>query len=147
MSAIVTVTGTAYTNRDKAAIDTNRYFLEKQVGVANEISASFSIYIENWRRLIEFRKFLDAQSVTPTDEEQKRLFAIAAARDAARDRLLAALDATNLFFEVRVSDVAFSFRVWDETQATKDIHQLPEVKEWQLRSRQVLLEIRNGLLR
>jgi hypothetical protein len=126
-------------------LSNNRYFLEKQANSANEVAAHFSNYIENWRRLVTLRRDWATRKITPSEDEQKRLFAIADERGKARDKLFSSLDLLALYFDEGVVKMAYEFRQWDEAQADKLIDVLPEIREWQARSRNLMARMRKVL--
>ena len=125
----------------------NRFFLEKQVNVADAIAQNFSVYIENFRRIVILRRMWIAEKRDPTEDEQKVFRAAVDMRNIARDRLFSALDASSIYFDDTLSKLANNFREWDETQAVKTIEQLPEISEWQRRRVDIVTSIRGQLPR
>jgi hypothetical protein len=129
-----------------AEISENRYFLEKQATTADRIALQFSKYVENWRRIIKLKNFVDSEKRKPSENEVEQLKLYVSSRNAARDELFSALDSLHLYFDKETSDLSSSFRIWDEEQSNKLTKDLPNIKEWQDKERNILLSMRKGLL-
>jgi hypothetical protein len=100
-----------------AEISENRYFLEKQATTADRVALQFSKYVENWRRIVKLKSFVDSENREPTENEVEQLKLYVASRNSARDELFSALDSLHLYFDKKTSDLSSSFRIWDEAQS------------------------------
>lgn len=146
LSGVVGLCAGILLSNHNSTISTNRFFLERQVEAANSVVANLSTYVENWRRLIALRRVFETRNLPPSEEEQKRLFAIADARNQARDRLFSALDSLSLYYDGRIVETSEEFRKWDELQAIKELADLPEISEWKERARPIIISLRGALL-
>jgi hypothetical protein len=109
---------------------TNKYFLEKQAKTADDIAVEFSIYVENWGRLMRIRKEFDLKKDEPSQEERENFKKIVFARSDARDKLFSALDSVLLYYDQPTSELVLQFKSWDDKQAYLTIDKLPSVDKW-----------------
>lgn len=125
----------------------NRFFLERQAITADHVALEMSRYLENWRRIVELKKYVASENRAPHPEEIERLKTYVSGRDAARDNLFSALDAVHLYFGERTAEASLQFRVWDEAQSTKTAQELPSINEWRKKGHLVLSMMREELRR
>ncbi|OUR92010.1 hypothetical protein A9Q81_17160 [Gammaproteobacteria bacterium 42_54_T18] len=140
------VIGLSVTAFESKASD-NRFFLEKQAVTADRVALSFSIYVENWRRIIKLKEYVKLTKSPPTESQISQLKTYVEQRDRARDKLFSALDALHLYFAEQTSNLAVEFRLWDESQSTKTTSQLASIAEWQKREIIILVAMRKELLK
>lgn len=128
-----------------ADVSNNKFYLEQQAKVADTVSKSFALYVENIRRLTALRKSFDERKAPPTDQELVWMKELATARNSARDSLLTTMDSLTLYFGQKVVTLAYDFRDWDEEQASKTYDQLPEPKEWKRRAKELFILMRSDM--
>ena len=129
----------------QAKVSDNRFFLERQALTADHVASEMSRYIENWRRIVELKKYVAGERRAPSPQEIERLKAYVAARDAARDNLFSSFDAVHLYFGEHTTAASIQFRVWDEDQSIKMSQELPGIDEWRKRGHKVLSAMREEL--
>lgn len=129
----------------QAKVSDNRFFLERQALTADRVALEMSRYIENWRRIMQLKKYVAEANRSPSPEDMERLKAYVAERDSARDRLFSSLDAVHLYFGEQTAAAAVQFRVWDEEQAIKTAIELPVIDEWRKRGHSILSSMREEL--
>jgi hypothetical protein len=111
-------------------VSDNRYFMEKKAKAADDVAVEFSVYIENWDRLIRLRKVLDSRTDEPSVEERENFKKVVFNRSDARDKLFSALDSTLLYYDEPTSNLALQFKSWDNQQVSLTSNQLPSIDEW-----------------
>ena len=131
----------------ESEVSDNRFFLEKQTATADRVALNFSVYVENWRRIIKLKEYVKTTKKSPTESQIVQLKRYVEKRDLARDKLFSALDALYLYFEEKTSNLAVEFRLWDESQSTKITSELANIAEWQKKERAILLSMRKELLK
>ena len=129
----------------QAQVSNNRFFLERQVATADRVALEMSRYIENWRRILQLKKYVAEANRGPSSQELERLKSYVAERDSARDDLFSSLDAVHLYFGKKTVTAAVQFRVWDEEQSIKTAPDLPIISEWRERGLSVLSSMREEL--
>lgn len=131
----------------KAEVSDNRFFLEKQSSTADNVASEFSIYVENWRRIIKLKQYVIESKRNPKKQEIQRLRVYVAHRDKARDKLFSALDSLSLYFDESTSNIASDFKKWDELQSTKTVADLPNLSEWKQIQMNILKAMKKELKR
>lgn len=111
------------------SIERNRYYKDKRVERADQTISNFSVYIENWKKLISISKLATKRELT--ENEQKRLERYISERDTAKHALSSHLATLSLYFDSDVIGVAKHFRDWDQEQSVKRINELPDISEWE----------------
>ena len=130
-----------------ADISTNRFFLEKQSNTAEKVTVYFSKYVENIRRIKDYKHYVTSNKTKITNENIKTLKLYVANRTKARDELFSALDALSLYFNEDTSKAAYAFRNWDEKQSSKKVYTDKDIAEWKKRQRSILLLMHKELIK
>ena len=119
--------------------------MEKQAKTADDIAVEFSVYVENWGRLIRLRKEFDSRKDAPSNEERENFKKVVFARSDARDKLFSALDSMHLYYGQSASELALQFKSWDVQQAHLTIDKLPSVDEWRNWQIKILRQLRKEI--
>ncbi|MDO8282337.1 MAG: hypothetical protein Q7U10_06910 [Thermodesulfovibrionia bacterium] len=130
MTAVLGLIAGLFIAQFNSVVSTNRFFLEKQAKAADDVAVEFSIYVENWNRLIILRKQFDLRKDAPSSEERENFKRVVFARSDARDKLFSALDLMHLYYSQPASEMALQFKSWDAQQAELTVEKLPSVNEW-----------------
>ncbi len=124
---------------------TNRFFLEKQAEVADNIAVQFPRYTENWVRLIRMRKNIDDLHTEPSKEQREYFKKCVIDRADSRDKLFSSLDSTHLYYSKKTSDMVVKFQEWDTQQSELTIERLPDIKEWRNWQIEILHQLRKEI--
>ncbi|WP_446812186.1 hypothetical protein ACH50O_23190 (plasmid) [Methylomonas sp. 2BW1-5-20] len=111
------------------SIERDKYYKDKRLERADQTISNFSVYIENWKKLISIAKLAKDRELT--ENEQKRLERYISERDAAKHQLSSQLATLSLYFDKDVIDIAKQFRAWDQEQSIKRLDELPDYSEWE----------------
>ena len=124
----------------------NRFFLEKQADTAEQVADNFSTYVENWRRIIIFRGYLDNKEGPTTVADEKKLWDYAVARNVARDDLFSAFDKLHLYFDQQAAREVERFKAWDGALSRKKYVDLPPIEMWHEKQSEVLRVMRKDIM-
>ncbi|WP_161555708.1 hypothetical protein [Mangrovicoccus ximenensis] len=126
----------------------SRAGLDKRMELAECIAAQLARYLTAWRRLIDIARLEAARragGAALAEAETARKLGFVADRNAARDELLDLCARAQLYFgEAALREIA-GFAAWDESQAAKQLDDLPPIEEWRTWERRVLGAMRRDL--
>lgn len=131
----------------QSKVSDNRFFLERQAVTADHVASEMSRYLENWRRIVELKRYVASENRAPLPQEIEQLHTYVSARDSARDNLFSALDAVHLYYGEPTTAASIQFRVWDEDQSIKTAQELPSIDEWRKKGYLILSSMREELSR
>lgn len=135
------------------AQDARRYELYE------DILAQMSLYITNWRRLIEIAEFeveLRREEGSDTSQGDQKVLAnriqelksrkeqIVLHRGDARDRMLDSIARLKIYASHEACDVLDDFCSWDEEQSKKRLNDLPSISSWRDWESRVIAAIRSS---
>jgi hypothetical protein len=105
-----------------------RALAENRLRLSEELSVSFQLYIDAWRRLRQITELEAVRQLKESEADRKRRFV--EARQLYRDRLSESCMRARFYFTDQASDEISKFLEWDEMQSAKRLDDLPDLKEW-----------------
>jgi hypothetical protein len=103
---------------------------ERRQEILESTIKNFAVYIESWRRLRTIAEY-ESEVGKLKKEEEDRKNRYVAERDAARNSLFSDLATAGIYYKQETIVFIREFQTWDREQATKSLHELRPLREWE----------------
>ena len=115
--------------RYQADFENHRAGHQRQLQLMEQTEEYFTVYLNNWARLLEFAKLESSRSLN-ADEEDRMKNAIKGRNDA-KDKLIPTLNIAKLYFGPDVQGHIYKFRRFDDSKRAARLNELPPLSEWE----------------
>lgn len=107
----------------------NKSLSSRRMELAEKISATFSKYLINWKRLVQISS-AEKEACSLSDEEKERKSNFISKRNENREQLLELCSIAVLYYSEDLCRIIREFTEWDEKYSATRLEELPPLSEW-----------------